>query len=274
MIRAKFDQNAPQPDSIIFSAINSSLGNLAYEGNVDILTRLKHRITSIVGPGVSILTTLIPNLENFVHCIPVDDDGQVPATTQQQRSKMSKYLLCSLLRALCTPQNPVVLLIDDLQWADQTSLDLVQQLVADHTIRYCYCIISYRDDDKRLTPRVTDKLNVTRTQGINLQTIGLGPIEKESVNALISEALCLPPSLSRPLSSLLRSKTGGKTPNFLCYNTQRYFVLQFRTKILTPIIFPFSISIIRCCLVCNKVSTDAKQRRIDSTQLEHKTLGV
>ena len=36
-----------------------------------------------------------------------------------------------------------------------------------------------------------------------------GPIEKKFVNTLLSEALCMPPSLCRPLSNVVHSKTGG-----------------------------------------------------------------
>jgi len=210
LIRAKFDQNANQPDSVIFSAIDSFLGKLVQEGDMYILSCLKQRIDDIVGPCVNILAKSIPNLDKFVDCIIVsDDDDEVPATTQQQRSHQSRFVLtCSLVRALANQKNPVVLLIDDLQWADQTSLDLVQHIVADQDIRYCFCIICYRDDDK-FTPLVTNMLNGVNGQGISVQTITLGPIERESVNTLISEALCLPPSLSRNISGLVHSKTGG-----------------------------------------------------------------
>ena len=53
------------------------------------------------------------------------------------------------------------------------------------------------------------KLNDMQSTGINITKIKVGPIEKESVNALISDALFLPPSLCRPLSTIVHNKTGG-----------------------------------------------------------------
>ena len=221
MLRVKFDQHAQQPEAILFSAIDSFLGSLAHKNDTDRL-KLEQRIIDIVGPSVSILTALIPNLGAFVPCIIEEDEEDkisVPAATQQQRLQVSQYLLRSLLRALSTPKSMLVLLIDDLQWAG-ASLQLVQQILAEREMRYCYFIVSYRDDDALLTPRVTETLDAIRVQGVGVQTIGLGPIEKQSVVTLVSEALCLPPSLSRPLSSLLHSKTGGRPSNPLIFRTR------------------------------------------------------
>ena len=53
-----------------------------------------------------------------------------------------------------------------------------------------------------------------KSQGVNVFSINLLPLEKESVNMFISESMCLPPSLSAYLSSVLHRKTAG-SPLFL-----------------------------------------------------------
>lgn len=57
-------------------------------------------------------------------------------------------------------------------------------------------------------------IHAIRSQGVNIFTTTITPLGKESVNMLISESMCLPPSLSTPLSSILHSKTAGN-PLFL-----------------------------------------------------------
>ena len=57
-------------------------------------------------------------------------------------------------------------------------------------------------------------LGTIKSQGVNVFSVDLATLEKESVNILISESMCLPPSLSAPLSSILHRKTAGN-PLFL-----------------------------------------------------------
>ncbi|KAL7540418.1 hypothetical protein ACHAXR_012736 [Thalassiosira sp. AJA248-18] len=225
MIRAKFDLTARQPDCVICSALNTFLGILIREKEDDVHTMeyLKRRISEIVGPSVSILRQSIPHLGafmtkeetphgNFVSDDSGDssgDDEESSVENTQACSKRSKFALtCSLIRALSSQKHPVVFFIDDLQWACPASLELVQLIAEDNDIHYRLCVISYRDDDG-LAPQVPKMLKVVEGRGFSVQTIKLGPMERESANTLVSEALCLPPSLARNLSELVHSKTGG-----------------------------------------------------------------
>ena len=70
----------------------------------------------------------------------------------------------------------------------------------------CRC---YRDNEVNPTHPLTGKLNYIKEQGASVITIKIGPIEKESLNSLVSELLCLPFSLCRPLSTVVHHKTGG-----------------------------------------------------------------
>ena len=71
---------------------------------------------------------------------------------------------------------------------------------------HCRC---YRDNEVNPTHPLTGKLNYIKEQGASIVTIKVGPIEKESLNSLVSESLCLPSSLCRPLSTVVHHKTSG-----------------------------------------------------------------
>ena len=57
-------------------------------------------------------------------------------------------------------------------------------------------------------------ISAVQSQGVGVFIINLAPLDKESVNMLISESMCLPPSLSQPLSTILHGKCAG-SPLFL-----------------------------------------------------------
>lgn len=56
---------------------------------------------------------------------------------------------------------------------------------------------------------ITRMLEGVQMQGLQNYTIRIGPMGKEAINACVSETLCIPPSLSQPLSSVIQKKTGG-----------------------------------------------------------------
>ena len=82
-------------------------------------------------------------------------------------------------------------------------------MVTDPDIRYCLFVGVYRDNQPSSTQRLKKLFDGMQEQGVSLMSIKIGPIEKEYVNAFLSETLCLPPRLCQPLSTSIRSKTGG-----------------------------------------------------------------
>ena len=82
-------------------------------------------------------------------------------------------------------------------------------MVTDPDIKYCLFVGVYRDNLSNAAQRLKKLLYGMQEQGVSLISIRVGPIEKESVNALISETLCLPPKLCQSLSTMIHNKTGG-----------------------------------------------------------------
>lgn len=231
LISGKFDDGR-SPDLVIFSAINLFFGTLLEREAEEVKSRLRTRITDVVGEyGVDVLTKSIPNLGRLVGNDYVSVD--LLAVSQQQLLHRCKYLVVKLIDAIADKTSPVVLLFDDLQWADATSLDLFQMIASHPDIRYCLCVGCYRDDDCVLAQKVTDVLDSIKNQ-VSVMAINLGNLGKESVNVMISEIFCIPPSLTTQLSSIVLFKTAGAPIyilNFLrtlCEEGQIHFALTAR----------------------------------------------
>ena len=78
-------------------------------------------------------------------------------------------------------------------------------IVMDADIRYCLFLGTYRPVESS----VTKMLDSIQSHGVRVVSLKVSCIEKESVNSLISENLCIPPSLCQSLSTTVHSKTGG-----------------------------------------------------------------
>ena len=82
-------------------------------------------------------------------------------------------------------------------------------MVTDPDMRYILFVGVYRDNQLSSTQRMKKLLHAMQEQGVSLMSIKIGPIDKDCVNSLVSETLCLPPRLCQSLSTLIHNKTGG-----------------------------------------------------------------
>jgi len=130
-----------------------------------------------------------------------------------------RYLFGELLRIISShSKRPISLFMDDIQFADETSLLLISQLLI--SAKACsgggfvpaFFIFCHRDDeDYHNTPfgAWLSSLSI-----FSLESIVLGDLSVESVNSLVSETLHLSPRITRPLSAVVHHKSRGN-PLFL-----------------------------------------------------------
>ena len=125
-----------------------------------------------------------------------------------------------------------MLVFDDMQWADESTLSIIQAIVTDPYMGNCLFLGCYRNSNEIGTEmqiegtnvksvrgdpaNVVKAINEIKAQNIRVFECDLGPFDNETVNALVSESLCLPSTLSKPLSTILHSKTQGNP--LLCVN--------------------------------------------------------
>lgn len=79
------------------------------------------------------------------------------------------------------------------------TLGVIRMLMTDPEIHHFLLLGCYRENEVNDSHMLSTSLNDIREQGINIMTIKVGAIEKESTNALISDVMCLPLNLCRPL---------------------------------------------------------------------------
>jgi len=215
---------------------------------------LRWRIHDAIGSGSDALLNIIPNLQKLMTM----GDEHNPSShstrgynTSKRRGDIGirmKYLLVKLIGALSHRSHPLVLFLDDLQWADAMTLDVIRMIMTDPDIEHFLFIGCYRDSEVGLAHPLTSSLNDIQNQGTNVITIKLGQIEKECVNSLVSDALCLPPSLCVRLSTVVHRKTGGIM----------LFVLKFLKSLNEEGLLWFSMSSRRWEFDLNRIKVRAK----------------
>ena len=115
------------------------------------------------------------------------------------------------------------LFLDDLQWADETALDVIRTFLSD-TMGCCMFFVgTYRDNEVQIGHGVFDLMENLEISNVPTTKVTLTGLEEENLNEMISDALCLFPRITNSLSDVVFQKTKGNP----------LFVLKFMESLLS-----------------------------------------
>ncbi len=223
-IKGKFDQLQRNiPYSAISQAFQDLIRQLLSEPGI-ILQTWKKKILEVLGSNGQIIIDVIPELEKII-------SKQPPAESLGGTESQNRFNLFfkRFLNVFCQKEYPLVIFIDDLQWADLPSLNLIEQLISDSDIKYFFLLGAYRDNEVNpVHPLVHTLENIKQAQ-VPILEITLSPLKLKHINQLIADTLNCSTEISQPLAKLIAKKTGG-SPFFL---TQLIYSLYHWTSPLT-----------------------------------------
>ena len=120
----------------------------------------------------------------------------------------------AFITAFGTVDRPLILFLDDLQWADVASLELLRNLLTMPDTRHLLVFGAYRDNEVDPAHPLVAAVDQIREAGVSVQEMVLGTISVEDIVAFTADAVRRPAAEVRPLARLLYDKTGGN-PFFL-----------------------------------------------------------
>ncbi|NEQ72122.1 MAG: AAA family ATPase [Okeania sp. SIO2C9] len=208
-VSGKFDQlNRDIPYSAISQAFQELIHKLLSEPEITLQT-WKNKILEALGNNGQIIIDVIPELEKIIgQQPPVEELG---ATESQNRFNL---FFQRFLNVFCQKEHPLVIFIDDLQWVDLPSLNLLEQLILDSDNKYFLTIGAYRDNEVSPTHPLMGTLEKIKQAQVTVNEITLSPLQFNHVNQLIADTLNCSTEVSQPLAELVAQKTEGN-PFFL-----------------------------------------------------------
>ncbi|BAY92900.1 MULTISPECIES: ATP-binding protein [unclassified Tolypothrix] len=201
-IKGKYDQFQRNiPFSAFVQAFRDLMGQLLTESDAQI-QEWKHKILEAVGENGQVIIEVIPELENII-------GTQPPAVELSGVAAENRFnlLFQKFTQVFTTKEHPLVIFLDDLQWADSASLKLMQLLMAD--TGHLFIIGAYRDNEVNPGhPLLITLSEIHKTQA-TINTITLAPLSQIKVNQLVAETLKCAEELVWSLSKLIYQKTKG-----------------------------------------------------------------
>jgi predicted ATPase len=200
-LKAKFDQNkSVNPLNTVRAMFNALCDSFARDATPFQLSNVATSLECALGSQAALLAGILPSLTKLTNC---SADG---TSTECIDVVASMQFLFGKLLDILSHHKGVTFFLDDLQWADPTSLMLIRSMISNTkesgNVFFACC---YRDDDMNEGDPFTEWLASINT----FPSIRLQNISKEGVNELVSETLHLFPRITRPLASILHHKTRG-----------------------------------------------------------------
>ncbi|MFM7368661.1 MAG: ATP-binding protein, partial [Sphaerospermopsis kisseleviana] len=118
-------------------------------------------------------------------------------------------LFGKFIQIFATKEHPLVIFLDDLQWADSASLKLIELLISETDTQYLLFIGAYRNNEVYAGHPLIITLDNIRKADVIVNQINLQPLDKLHLNQLIVDTLYCPESETESLTELLLTKTQG-----------------------------------------------------------------
>jgi diguanylate cyclase (GGDEF)-like protein len=239
----KYDRlNRNIPYSGLIEAFQELVRGLLSESDGTLLT-VKNLLLKALGQNVGMMVKAIPDLAlilgeqpSIVELLSVESQNRFSLTFQR------------FIRALARPEHPLVIFLDDVQWIDNASLELLKSLLLNIDSRYLLIILAYRNDKVSQEHVLMDMLNQLKINDVLITDLTLSPFKEIDVGHLLADTLSCSLEEVSPLAGLVLQKTHGNP----------FFMNEFLKNLYQDKLLYFSGEKRRWCWDLNEI----KQRSI------------
>jgi PAS domain S-box-containing protein len=178
----------------------------------EVLADWRAALLQALSPNARLMTELIPELKLII-----GEPPAVPELEPQQAQQRFMGVLQRFIGVFARPEHPLTLFLDDLQWLDAATLDLLEVLLTRSELGHLLLVGAYRNNEVDADHPLSGKLKTLRNDGVRIDEIRLTSLAGVHIEQLIAESLRCPPASIVALARLVLEKTGGNP----------FFVIQF-----------------------------------------------
>ncbi len=203
-ISGKFDQYKRDiPYGALIDAFQGLVRELLGQEE-DALTRWRDELLKVLGPNGQVLIDVIPEIELLIGKQP-----PVPPLPPAESYNRLNLAFNNFVSVFTQKEHPMVIFLDDLQWADNASLNLVRMLMTGAESQYLLVVGAYRDNEVDAAHPLLVTLGEIREAGTVVHELTLQPLAPPHICQLLADTLKSTPDKVLPLAELIQIKTSG-----------------------------------------------------------------
>ncbi len=203
-IEGKFDQfNRNMPFSAFLQAFRGLIRQLLGQSDAELNT-WKTKILAALGESGQVIIDVIPELS-----VIIGQQPPIPELSGSAAQNRFNLIFGRFVRVFTTKEQPLVIFLDDLQWVDSASLNLLKLLMEESEIGHLLLLGAYRDNEVFPAHPLMLSLAELEKNRTLITTITLKPLALNHINQLIAETLSCDLEIAQPLTELVYQKTQG-----------------------------------------------------------------
>ncbi|QGZ64458.1 AAA family ATPase [Paraburkholderia acidisoli] len=210
----KFDQYTRDiPYSSLAVAIKAGVRQILAENE---LVTWREALQQALGANGQLIVDLVPELATIIGA-----QAPVPALPPQDARRRFQLMFRRFIAVFARPEHPLVIFLDDLQWLDVATLDVLEDLFVQGDVHNLMVVGAYRSNEVDAIHPLARRMEAIRQSGAAVDEVVLGPLVNTQLDQLVTDALRCPITKAVPLARLLHKKTGGNP----------FFALQFLSSL-------------------------------------------
>jgi predicted ATPase len=208
----KFDQHQRDiPYSTLAQAFGRLVRLLLTQSDAE-LAAWRDRLVEALAPNGKLMVDLVPELT-----LVIGEQPPLPDLAPQKAQSRYHMVFRRFIGVFARAEHPLVLFLDDLQWPDAATLNLLEDILTCSELHHLLVIGAYRDNEVDALHPLKRKLDAITAAGAKVGNIALAPLDRDCLADLLSDALRCSRRRAAPLAQLVHSKTGGNP----------FFAMQF-----------------------------------------------
>src|SRR5207302_696416 len=149
-----------------------------------------------------LIVDLVPEVKLII-----GEPPPIPELPPQDAQRRFQLVFRRFIGVFARPEHPLALFLDDLQWLDAATLDLIEDLLTRPDVQHLMLVGAYRDNEVDAAHPLMRKLEAIRNAGAVVQEIVLTPLARVDLGHLISDSLHCEQGAATPLTQLVDEKT-------------------------------------------------------------------
>jgi predicted ATPase/signal transduction histidine kinase/ActR/RegA family two-component response regulator len=203
-IVGKFEQLKREvPYTGIVDALRQLVLDLLVEG-AERIGEHRSRINGILGTRAALVYRLLPELGLLL--------GSQPPAFELPPAEVEKRLrraLRQLVGAFATHEQPLLVFLDDVQWIDRASIDLLAELVSETDLQHLLIVAAYRDTELGPLHPLRHAIDGLVAAGAAVDELQLQPLSVNDLAAVVTDLACVTSAEALPLARAIHDKTYG-----------------------------------------------------------------
>jgi PAS domain S-box-containing protein len=203
-ITGKFDQILRDtPYATLTQAFRELVRQLLSESEARVAA-WRQQILDAVGGSGQLIVDVLPQIELII-----GRQAPMPVLPPAESQNRFRMVFQRFMAVFCRREHPLVLFLDDAQWADAASLQFIEHVLTHPDTRSLMLIVAYRDNEVGASHPLASTLATIRAGGTAVTDIRLAPLSAGHLNRLVADTLHAPLAFCAPLTQLVFERTEG-----------------------------------------------------------------